>query len=111
VSAVLVDVEPDVTRRVQERWPIWGQGIPLVVLDSPYRSTLKPALACLEEIDQRDADKGLAVVVLPEFVPARRWHRLLHNHTAQLVRTALLYRREHAGEGRVVINVPYYLQR
>ena len=42
VTAVVVDVEPQVTSRVREKWPLWGHKVPLVVLESPYRSTVGP---------------------------------------------------------------------
>jgi len=45
-------------------------------------------------------------VLLPEFVPARWWHHLLHNQTALLIRMVLHYRRN-----TVVINVPYHLEK
>jgi amino acid transporter len=111
VTAVTVDVEPEVTARIRQRWPTWGCGIPLVELSSPYRSTLRPLLAYLEQTDARDPERGPAVVVLPEFVPARWWHHLLHNRTAALIRRAIIYQRGHGGVDRVVINVPYHLQR
>jgi len=111
VTAIVVDVEPQVTARVRERWKTWGQGVSLVVLESPYRSTLGPLLTFLDEADQREQERGLAVVVLPEFVPARWWHELLHNQTARLIKRALIYRRGQTGKDRVIIDVPYHLQR
>ena len=85
--------------------------MPLVVLDSPFRSTAGPLLVYLTEVDQREPERGLAVVVLPEFVPARWWHELLHNQTARAVKRALLYRRGETGKDHVIIDVPYHLQR
>ena len=111
VTAVVVDVDPRATARTQERWPDWGLGLPLVVLESPYRGTIVPLIKYLHEVDHREPDRGLAVAILPEFVPARWWHRFLHNHTANLLREALTYERVEGGEGRVVINVPYRLAR
>jgi len=111
VTAVVVDVEPQVTARVREKWPLWGQKVPLVVLDSPFRSTVGPLLAYLSEVDRREPERGLAVIVLPEFVAARRWHELLHNQTARAVKRALLYRRGETGKDHVIIDVPYHLQR
>jgi len=35
---------PRRTRRLEERWGKWGQGLPLIVLTSPYRSLLGPLL-------------------------------------------------------------------
>jgi amino acid transporter len=111
VTAVVVDVEPQVTARVREKWPTWGHDISLVVLESPYRSTVRPLLAFLDAADRRDPERGSAVVVLPEFVPARWWHHLLHNQTAFLIKTVLTYRRGRMGKSRVIIDVPYYLER
>jgi hypothetical protein len=48
---------------------------------------------------------------LPEFVPARRWHGLLHNQTARLIKQTLIYRCEQTHQGRVIVDVPYHLQR
>ena len=69
VTAVIVDVEPQSTASVQEDWLSWYAEIPLVVLKSPYRSVITPLLSYLEEVDRRDPERGLAVVILPEIVP------------------------------------------
>jgi len=111
VTAVTVDIEPKVTARVHAKWPTWGHDIPLVKLESPYRSTIEPLLAYLDEVDQRAPERGAAVVVLPEFVPARWWHHLLHNQTALLIKMILVYQRSRTGKSRVIINVPYHLDR
>jgi len=50
------------------------------------------------------------VLVLPEFVPIKWWHAILHNQTSWLLKTALLYRRGKSGSQRVVIDVPYRLK-
>ena len=76
VTAATVNVEPEVTAHVRARWLSWGHDIPLAELESPYRSTVEPLLAYLE-VDRRAPERGSAVVVLPEFVPARWWHHLL----------------------------------
>ena len=47
--------------------------------------------------------------MLPEFVPAKWWHAILHNQTSWLIKTALLYHRG-SGSQRVVIDVPYHLR-
>jgi len=65
----------------------------------------------LDEVDRREPKRGLAVVVLPEFVPARWWQDLLHNQTARLIKNALIYRRGQTGKDRVIIDVPYHLRR
>ncbi len=110
VTAVVIDVEPEVTARVREKWPVWGQKIRLVVLDSPYRSMVGPLLAYLDERDREEPERGLALVVFPEFVAARWWHELLHNQTARALKHAVLYRRGLNRKDRVIIDVPYHLQ-
>jgi amino acid transporter len=111
VTAVVVDLDSQETAAIQAAWPRWGLDVPLIVLDSPYRSVLEPLLRYLGEVDQREPQRGLAVVVLPEFVPARMWHALLHNRTARLLKSALLYARGQSGTDRVIVDVPYHLRR
>jgi amino acid transporter len=101
--AVYVEIDPEHTRRLEDRWGKWGSGMPLVVLRSPYRSVVGPFLDYLESL-QRGAPDRLVTIILPEFVPARWWQHLLHNQTALLIKGALLFRK-----GLVVINVPYHL--
>jgi amino acid transporter len=37
VRAVYVEIDPRATEALRQQWPEWGQGVQLVVLDSPYR--------------------------------------------------------------------------
>jgi amino acid transporter len=111
VTVVYVELEPGSGARLQQEWQQWWPGLPLVVLPSPYRSIIGPLLDFLDETDRQHNDGRLATVVLPEFVPARRWQLLLHNRTAQLLKAALLYRRRQLGFQRVIIDVPYHLKR
>ena len=103
VRAVYVDVDPQATANVRRDWDRWGQGMPLVVLESPYRSLMEPLL---EYIDQVDAERphDYVTILLPEFVPARWWHHILHNQRALLIKGALLFRRN-----IVVTSVPFHL--
>ena len=54
----------------------------------------------------RERPDGYITVVLPEFLPARWWHHLLHNQTALLIKAALLFKRN-----TVVTSVPFHLRR
>ena len=101
---VYVEITPEQTRRVEERWGRFAGGMPLVVLRSPYRSVAGPLLEYLDLL-QRQASDHLVTIVLPEFVPARWWQHLLHNQTALLIKGALLFRK-----GVIVTNVPYHLE-
>jgi amino acid transporter len=103
--ALYVEIDPDRTRRLEDRWGKWGSGMPLVVLRSPYRSVVAAVLEYLDHL-QRQMPRQLITIILPEFVPARRWQVLLHNQTAVLIKLALLFRR-----GIIVTSVPYHLER
>ena len=104
VTAVTVDVEPEHTERLRQRWPDWGFDVPLMVLDSPYRSLMSPLLRYVNEVDELYHDDEL-LVILPEFVPAHWWEHMLHNQTGLLLKSALLFRK------KVVLSVPYHLER
>lgn len=105
VTAVYVNLEPDQGMRIRARWEEWGCDVPLVVLDSPYRSLVTPVLKYVQEIEGRYRDDQV-MVILPEFIPSRWWEHLLHNQTGLLLRAALMFR-----AGKTVISVPYKLER
>jgi amino acid transporter len=103
VRAVYVDVDPAVTETVRREWEQWGGGVPLVVLESPYRSLMEPLLDYIERVDAERPD-DFVTILLPEFVPARWWHHLLHNQRALLIKAALLFKRN-----TIVTSVPFHL--
>jgi amino acid transporter len=105
VTALAVDLDPTATSRLQLQWQEWAPDVPLVILDSPYRSVLQPVLHYIDQMEkQRDGE--YMTIILPEFIPAKWWHHLLHNQTALLIKGALLFRR-----GKVAISIPYHLDR
>ena len=111
VTAVYVEITPGAADRLREQWKTWGQGVPLVVVPSPYRSIVGPLLEYLDRVDREHDDGQLASIILPEFVPARWWQNLLHNQTAWLLKLALLYRRRRFGTVRAIIDIPLYLRK
>jgi amino acid transporter len=110
VTAVYVEINPGDADRIRQQWEKWGQGVPLVVVPSPYRSIVGPLLEYLDRLDAESGDGQLASILLPEFVPARWWQLLLHNQTAWLLKLALLYRRRRFGKVRAIIDIPWYLR-
>jgi amino acid transporter len=109
VTAVYVEMEPGAGDKTRLEWKSWWPDVPLVVVPSPYRSIVAPFIQFLEETDLEHNDGQLATVVLPEFIPGRWWQSLLHNQTAWLLKTALLYRRGRNDLERIVIDVPFHL--
>jgi amino acid transporter len=104
VTAIHVSIDPAETDKVQKKWKSWGEGTRLVILNSPYRMFVEPLLVYLEDIiDQRQPNETITVVV-PQFIPSKRWHNALHMRTANVLRQELLSK-----HGVVVTDVPYHV--
>jgi amino acid transporter len=104
-KAVYVETDPERTRRLEERWGKWGMGVPLIVLNSPYRSLLGPLMEYIDQLQRQRGEHHVVTIVVPEFLPARWWQQLLHNQTALLIKGQLLFRKN-----VVVTDVPYHLK-
>lgn len=107
VRAVYISEHEHDGEKMQARWDEWDVGVPLVFLNSPYRSVIAPLLQYIDQVDEEAKDEAhgaLVTVVLPEIVPKKWWHALLHNNTALLIKGALLFRK-----GKIVVSVPYHL--
>ncbi len=90
VTAVHVALEPDKAAGLEAAWPVWGHGVPLVIVESPYRSLTRPLLRFLVEL-KRVEQADMVTVVLPEFVPDSWWEHTLHNQSALFLKAALLF--------------------
>jgi amino acid transporter len=102
ITAVHVSIDPLEAEKVRQKWETWGEGVRLVILDSPYRLFIEPLLEYIEEIvAHRQPDETITIVV-PQFVPSKPWHNLLHTNTANLLRSELLSK-----PGIIITDVPY----
>jgi amino acid transporter len=103
--AVYVSLEPEERLDVVLKpWTESGAGIPLDVVQAPFRDLGVPLM---EEVRRVTADPGaVAAVVMPEYVVPRWWQRALHNNRALFIKRLLLF------EPRVVLSsVPFSLER
>ena len=105
IHAVMVDVDPQSTARIQIQWAQWGCGVNMIALPSPYRSVLGSLLDYIEEILEKEPDIWVTVVI-PEILPAHWWQGILHNQRALLLKTALLFK-----ERIVITDVPFHLKK
>ena len=103
--ALYIETDPAETPLIRDRWEQFGLGVPLVILESPYRSITGPTLRYLEEA-KKERPNYIVTVVLPEFVPKKWWHQTLHNQSGLFLKVALMFKRD-----IVVTNVRYYLER
>jgi amino acid transporter len=105
ITAVHVSIDPDDTMRVRQKWDLWGDGVRLVTLESPYRLLMEPLLEYIEEIAGLRQPNELITVVVPQFVPGKWWHNLLHTQAALFLDLAL-----RDLEGVVITDVPYQVR-
>jgi len=82
--------------RFEQQFP----GVPFVIVESPYRSLVRPFVTYLDVTSQ---DKeAMTLVIIPEYVAEHWWEQLLYNQTSKRLRRALLGRPD-----TVIAAVPY----
>lgn len=105
VRAVYVSDDPDAAEDLRRTWEAQIPGVPLVLVESPYRALAEPFMAYLDILDMAlppDRPEPVTFVVIPEFVARRWWERILYNQSARLLRRSLVGRPH-----TVVVDVPY----
>jgi amino acid transporter len=105
LRAVYISDSPYAASRLRTDFDRQLPGVPLVIVESPYRALAGPLLAYLEVLDAAwppDKPAPITFVILPEYVARHWWERLLYNQAAKRLRTVLLGRPH-----TVVVNVPY----
>lgn len=90
--------------QVQRDWARFGRGVPLVVLNSPYRSLIRPVLDYVDQLLEQDPNQMLTFIVA-EPVSAKWFQRLLHENIAAQLKSALGKRKNVA-----VTSVRYFLE-
>jgi amino acid transporter len=104
-TAVHVAFAHEDAERIRQEWEQSVPDVPLIVVESPYRSLLQPLLAYIDAIERRRPDQTVTVV-LPQFVTHRPWQALLHNRLGPRLKKALQTR-----PNTIVIDVPFKLAR
>jgi hypothetical protein len=105
VRAVHITIDSDSTEELREDWERMLPGVPLVIIETPYRSLVLPFLHYLDVMAPTPPNT-VTVVVLPEYVPRHWWDRLLHNQKTSRIREALVGRPD-----TVVADVPFGAER
>ena len=105
VTAVFISDDPEAAADLRERWQQQVPGVPLVIVESPYRALVGPLVAYLDVLDRAwppDKPAPITFVVLPEYVARSWWERILYNQSANRLRRVLLGRPH-----TVIVGVPY----
>ena len=89
-------------QRLEEQWATLDMGVPLEVVESPYRELVRPAVSYVRELEP--GPQHMVIVVIPEFVVAHWWEAILHNQNALRLKGALLL-----VPYVVVVSIPFHL--
>ena len=103
IVAIHVDIGTTDREKLQQQWQELESDIPLVVLESPYRSLISPICKFIHDYELHHPDV-LSTIIITAFVTRNWWEGLLHNQTAFFLKRAL-----RAKKSRVVTTVRYYL--
>jgi hypothetical protein len=113
VQALHVDIGEG-SRELRENWrhfveePAKKAGFPmpkLVILESPYRYVIETIMNFILELEDKNPDRQVAVLV-PELVVQHWYQYFLHNQRAAWLKSLLLLK---GNQRIVVIDVPWYL--
>jgi hypothetical protein len=100
-EAVFVAIHREDTPALREAWHGLGLGLPLTVLESPWRSLSEPIIRYTRTL-RAERHMDMVTVIIPEFEVTHFWQRLLHNQDGLLLKFALMFE-----PGVVVVNIRY----
>jgi hypothetical protein len=101
VDLIHVTTDPDEGETFRERVEQQLPGVRVVIVESPYRTLVKPFVRYVESAAEEDPAR-VTIVLLPEHMPRHWWDRVLYNQNAHRVREALVGHKE-----IVVLDAPY----
>jgi hypothetical protein len=86
VIAVSVAGNEDERKEIIEQWNHWACNVPLEVLIDPHRSLVRTVVRYVKRIEHDDAT---ITVLIPEILPRKRRHEILHNQRGRLLSSVL----------------------
>jgi len=99
--ALAVAGDEEESAQIKQDWDQWACGIPIEVLLDPHRSLVRTVLRYVKSIEDEDAT---IVVLIPEIVPRKRRHEILHNQRARLLAAVLKAR-----TNVIIATLPFHL--
>ena len=107
IIAVYVAFERDNEKSFEEKWKKWQPDVRLVTLHSHYRSIITPLTKFIDTVEHKASESNYQVtVVIPQFIPKKGWHNILHNQSGLMIRSVLLLRKN-----VVIATVPFHLKK
>jgi hypothetical protein len=101
VVAVAVAGNEEECDRIKREWDEWSGGVPIEVLLDRQRSLVRTVLKYVKSVENEDAT---ITVLIPEIIPRKRRHEILHNQRARLLAAVLKARTD-----VVIAILPFHL--
>ena len=107
IIAVYVAFDRESEKKMEDKWKSFQPDVRLVTLYSYYRSIINPLTKFIDTVEHKARESNYRVtVVIPQFIPKKGWHNILHNQSSILIRAILLFRRD-----VVITTVPFHLKK
>jgi hypothetical protein len=105
VTALHVEMDKKETESLQQQWPIWGEGVRLVTLESPHNMVLEPILDYIQKIMALRQENEIISIVVPQSTRPRWWSNLMRTQLGALLRLSIPFE-----TGIVITDIPYSLE-
>ncbi len=102
VVALAVAGDDDEADQIREQWAHWACNVPLEVLLDPHRSLVRTVLRYVAAIK---ADDTTITVLIPQIIPNKRRHEILHNQRGRLLEAVLKARTNDV----VIATLPFHI--
>ncbi len=86
VVAVAVGGDDEECEQIRREWDQWHSGVPIEVLQDPHRSLVRTVLHYIKSVQDENAT---ITVLIPEVIPSKRRHEVLHNQRGRLLEAVL----------------------
>ncbi len=107
IIAVYVAFDRESEKKMEDKWKNFQPDVRLVTLYSYYRSIINPLTKFVDTVEHKASESNYRVtVVIPQFIPKKGWHNILHNQSSLLIRSFLLFRKD-----VVITTVPFHLKK
>ena len=86
VVAVAVAGNEEECEEIKRAWDDWHSGVPIEVLLDPQRSLIRTVVNYVKSAENEDVT---ITVLIPEILPRKRYHEILHNQRGRLLGAVL----------------------
>ena len=92
IIAVYVAFDRESEKKMEDKWKDFQPDVRLVTLYSYYRSIINPLTKFVDTVEHKASESNYRVtVVIPQFIPKKGWHNILHNQSSLLIRILLTF--------------------